>query len=311
MNNSSSIVSGQQLNALDLGQLQSLRNGVHADEAGAIRKSAQQFEALFTQMMLKSMREALPGDSGLGEQGDFYQGMYDQQLSLSLSSGKGMGLADLLVQQLTQAKSAAVTATATDASRSDFSPTLSQTNGVGLKSDLPSTADEAEAWPPTDAQDFIDKIRPHAERAAQALGVPARAIMAQAALETGWGKHVSRDSDGGSSYNLFGIKANKSWSGDRVQTATQEYSNGAFGSEQAAFRSYDSLGDAFDDYVGFLKDNPRYLNTLRADSVQGFAQGLQKAGYATDPGYAGKIVDVANSSNMSAALATARTRLSV
>jgi flagellar protein FlgJ len=308
MNNSSAIVSGQQLNALDLGQLQSLRNGVHADEAGAIRKSAQQFEALFTQMMLKSMRDALPGDSGLGEQGDFYQGMYDQQLSLSLSSGKGMGLADLLVQQLTKAKSAAVTPTAaTSSAAASQYKSIAATSDVQTDTQTPST----DAWPPTDAQDFIDKIRPHAERAAQALGVPARAIMAQAALETGWGKHVSRDGDGGSSYNLFGIKANKSWSGDRVQTATQEYSNGAFGSEQASFRSYDSLGDAFDDYVSFLKDNPRYLNALRADSVQGFAQGLQKAGYASDPGYAGKIVDVANSSNMSAALASARTRLSV
>ncbi|WP_428312303.1 flagellar assembly peptidoglycan hydrolase FlgJ [Hydrocarboniphaga sp.] len=307
MNNSSSILSGQQLNALDLGQLQSLRNGVHADEAGAIRKSAQQFEALFTQMMLKSMRDALPGDSGLGEQGDFYQGMYDQQLSLSLSSGKGMGLADLLVQQLTQAKSAAAPAAA------NAGAAASQYQSVAAKADVQASAPSGagEAWPPTDAQDFIDKIRPHAERAAQALGVPARAIMAQAALETGWGKHVSRDSDGGSSFNLFGIKANKSWSGDRVQTATQEYSNGAFAAERASFRSYDSLGDAFDDYVSFLKDNPRYLNALRADSVQGFAQGLQKAGYATDPGYAGKIVDVANSSNMSAALDSARNRISV
>jgi flagellar protein FlgJ len=303
----SSIASGQQLNALDLGQLQSLRTAVRADDSTALKKSAQQFEALFTQMMLKSMRDALPGDSSLGEQGDFYQGMYDQQLSLTLSSGKGLGLADMLVQQLTQsraASAAAATATTTSASAA-----LTTTSAKSASATTAASNDSD--WTSTDAQGFIDKIRPYAEKAAQALGVPARAIMAQVALETGWGKHVARDADGNASYNLFGIKASKSWDGDSVQTATQEFSNGAMNTEQASFRSYDSIESSFNDYVNFLKDNPRYLNALRADSVQGFAQGLQKAGYATDPGYAGKIVDVANSPNMSAALSSARARYSV
>lgn len=298
------IHTGPQLNALDLGQLQSLRTAARADDATALKQSAQQFEALFTQMMLKSMRDALPGDSSLGEQGDFYQGVYDQQLSLSLASGKGMGLADLLVQQLSQARSASAAAAHTASAAAD---TTTAASPAARSADAGGDSD----WPPRDAQSFIDRIRPHAEKAAQALGVPARAIMAQAALETGWGQHVSRANDGGSSFNLFGIKANRLWSGDSVQARTQEYSKGAFASEQAAFRSYDSLGDAFDDYVRFLKDNPRYLQALRADSVQGFAQGLQQAGYASDPGYAGKIVDVAYGSNMSAALSSARARLSV
>ena len=308
--NSSAVKSGAQLDALDLGQLQSLRTAARAHDDTALRKSAQQFEALFTQMMLKSMRDALPGDTTLGEQGDFYQGMYDQQLSLSLSSGKGMGLADLLVQQLTQARAASVPGA--DATKLPVSVTAAAAStGKSAAANEPATAVDAD-WPPSDAQDFIEKIRPHAEKAAQALGVPARAIMAQAALETGWGKHIARDGDGKASYNLFGIKANKSWSGERVQTATQEFRDGAFASEQAAFRSYDSLAASFDDYVSFLKDNPRYLNALRADSVQGFAQGLQKAGYATDPNYAGKIVGVAYGRNMSAALnAAAPTRYSV
>jgi flagellar protein FlgJ len=297
-----------QLNALDLGQLQSLRTSVRANDDTALRKSAQQFEALFTQMMLKSMRDALPGDTTLGEQGDFYQGMYDQQLSLSLSSGKGMGLADLLVQQLTQARAATVgSADATKLPVSVTAAAAATSMGTNKSTAaIETTAATTDAdWPPSDAQAFIDKIRPHAEKAAQALGVPARAIMAQAALETGWGQHVARDADGKASYNLFGIKANKSWSGERVQTATQEFRDGASRSEQAAFRSYDSLEASFDDYVSFLKDNPRYLDALRADSVQGFAQGLQKAGYATDPSYAGKIVGVAYGRNMSAALDTA------
>lgn len=303
--NSSAMNAAPQLNALDLGQLQSLRTAARADDADALKKSAQQFEALFTQMMLKSMRDALPGDTTLGAQGDFYQGMYDQQLALSLSSGKGTGLADLLVQQLTQARAAAVGGVDASKLPESIAPTGAASSS---QADGPDRGVERDAdWPPRDAQAFIDTIRPHAEKAAQALGVPVRAILAQAALETGWGRHVARDADGRPSYNLFGIKANKGWSGERVQTGTQEYRDGRFTDEQAAFRSYDSLQASFDDYVGFLQDNPRYLQALRADNVQDFAQGLQRAGYATDPGYAGKLVDVAYGRNMSAALAPAAT----
>lgn len=295
--------------ALDTQGFDAMRAQAAANPREAMKSAAKQFDAVFTQMMLKSMRDALPGDSTMGEQGDFYQGMYDQQLSLSLSSGKGMGLADMLVQQLTQARAANVGSAAAPGGAS-LSPALSSARSLGPKSDpQPATSDAN--WPPTDAQAFIDKIRPHAEKAAQELGVPARAIMAQAALETGWGKHLARDADGNASYNLFGIKASRNWSGDSVQTATQEYRNGEMNTEQASFRSYDSLEASFDDYVSFLKDNPRYLHALQADSVQGFAQGLQKAGYATDPGYAGKLVQVANGPNMSAALSSAAARYSV
>lgn len=346
----------QALNALDLGQLQTLRASAHRDEAGALRKSAEQFEALFTQMMLKSMRDALPGDSTLGSQGDLYQGMYDQQLSLTLAGGKGMGLADMLVRQLTQGRGEAVAMTqtllaprqsgasaspadgadSTLATRSalrslsaysafagnialDTAPEsgwteqqLAMLNAAALISDDPkaaakidsrtAVAAEQDNWEPGDAQGFIDAIRPHAERAARELGVPTRAILAQAALETGWGRHVARDADGQPGYNLFGIKANRSWNGERIEASTQEFRDGAFATEQADFRGYHSLSEAFDDYVSFLKDNPRYLQALKSEGVEGFASGLQRAGYATDPAYANKLVRVAYGRDMNQAL---------
>lgn len=289
------------VNALDFGQFAQLRASARADEAGAVRKAAQQFEGLFTQMLLKSMRAGLPGDSTMGSQGEFYQGMFDQQLSQSLSAGKGLGLADMLVRQLTQGQGAAE---AGDGSLGVEFPLALQSGSRAR----PAPAGDAGAtgvdgaWRPKSADEFIDAIRPHAEKAARELGVPARAIIAQAAIETGWGKHMPRHADGRTSFNLFGIKAH-GWDGETLSKRTQEFRNGSYGSEQAKFRSYDSLESAFGDYVSFLKENPRYVNALRADDVQGFAKGLQKAGYATDPAYAQKLVKVAYGRSMNTAYA--------
>lgn len=289
-------MSAQPVNALDFSQYAGMRAAAKQNDPAALKQAAQQFEALFTQMMLKSMRDALPGDSTLGSQGDFYTSLYDQQLSTTLASGKGMGLADLLVKQLAQSSSAPGAALASVNSASSiaaYSKTTeaSETRDVG-----------ASEWTPGDADGFLDAIRPHAEKAAQALGVPTRAIMAQAVLETGWGRRIPRDTDGRPTLNLFGIKAGGGWSGKTVEAGTQEYVDGEFRNEAASFRAYGSLSETFDDYVRFLSRNPRYVEALRHDSVGGFAQGLQKAGYATDPAYARKIVDVANSRDMSAAL---------
>lgn len=293
-------------NALDFSQYAGLRSAAQQNDPAALKKAAQQFEALFTQMMLKSMRDALPGDSTMGAQGDFYTSLYDQQLATSLSSGKGMGLADLLVRQLSQAQAAVA-----DASTG---PTAAQRSlgAFAYAGGSRASAASSQDWVAGDSQSFIDAIRPHAEKAARELGVPARAIMAQAALETGWGSHVARDAQG-RGYNLFGIKASAGWSGDRISSSTSEFRDGAMVGETADFRAYDSLASSFDDYVQFLKRNPRYAEALKAEGVDGFASGLQKAGYATDPAYAAKLLKVANSANMSDALNAsanpARTRL--
>jgi len=140
---------------------------------------------------------------------------------------------------------------------------------------------------------FVASVWPHAEKAARELGVDPRALVAQAALETGWGKrHIKRD-NGDSSHNLFGIKAT-GWSGERATTGTHEYVNGQRRNEVASFRAYGSVAESFGDYVRMLKNSPRYQSALKAGSdVRGFAQGLQRAGYATDPSYASKIAAIA------------------
>jgi peptidoglycan hydrolase FlgJ len=299
-------LSAQQLNALDFSQYAGLRAAAKQNDPAALKQAAQQFEALFTQMMLKSMRDALPGDSTLGAQGDFYTSLYDQQLSTTLASGKGMGLADLLVKQLAQSSDAAGAASASVNSASSIAAYSKTAKRAAI--DEPGEVGASE-WTPGDADSFLDAIRPHAEKAAQALGVPTRAIMAQAVLETGWGRRIPRDTDGRPTLNLFGIKAGSNWSGKTVETGTQEYVDGEFRDESARFRAYGSLSETFDDYVKFLSRNPRYVEALRKDSVGDFAQGLQKAGYATDPAYARKIVDVANSRDMSAALTRGKPRL--
>lgn len=270
----------------DLGAFAALKASARANDPAAVRKAAQQFEALFTQQLLKSARAASLGDDvlGGGQQTEFYQDMFDQQMSLHLSSGKGMGLADVLVKQM--AGTGATTSAAAESA--GYRPVTS------LARELISTPRrEAATVAPVakDAASFIDQIRPHAERAAAQLGVPAEAIMAQAALETGWGRHVPADTDGKPSFNLFGIKADAGWNGARLEKTTHELLGGRMQKVSAAFRSYDSVGEAFDDYANFLQSNRRYANVLRnGGDGAGFAQGLQDAGYATDPAYADKLL---------------------
>lgn len=145
-------------------------------------------------------------------------------------------------------------------------------------------------WPPRSPEDFIRALWPHAQQAGAELGVSPKVLLAQAALESGWGKQQIRHPDGRPSFNLFGIKAGKNWTGDAVRVSTLEYSGAASERRLERFRAYDSLSDAFADYTRLLKDNPRYQQALDAgDDHSGFADALQRAGYATDPGYAAKI----------------------
>ena len=150
---------------------------------------------------------------------------------------------------------------------------------------------------------FVAKIWPHARQAADALGVDPRALVAQAALETAWGKRLPSHGDGSSANNLFGIKAS-GWKGRSVSTGTHEYVAGVRRNETAAFRAYDSIGESFNDYVRLLKNNDRYAGALAAGTdVAGFARGLQRGGYATDPQYANKIAAIADGSTVTRALA--------
>ena len=276
--------------ATDFSQLASLKLAAQRNDPKALHQAAQQFEALFTEMLLKTSDETKFGDDLTGQQGDFYKDMFNQQMALHMSAGKGLGLADMLVRQLGGKHAGAAPAAAPGTTA------LQPTGGATTAS---AAANSGSA--PKSAQEFVDAIRPQAEKAAAELGIPARALIAQAALETGWGQHMAKQqATGNSDVNLFGVKAQVGWSGASQTRQTTEFQNGRWTSEQANFRSYGSISASFDGYVKFLKDNPRYADALRSGNVQGFAQGLQKAGYATDPHYAQKLMKVAYGRQMAA-----------
>jgi flagellar protein FlgJ len=274
----------------DFQGLTALKAGAREQSPEALRAVAKQFEALFLQMMLKSMREAGEGDPLFdGEQTELYRDMYDKQLSLDMSE-KGIGLADVLVRQL-QMQSGDKPAVGKELTvpqrlNSVFSPAVAA--AVAGKATA-VTADEIAASP----EAFIQRLWPLAEKAAAKIGASPEALLAQAALETGWGKAVIRRPDGSSSHNLFNIKADRRWDGEGVAKQTLEYRDGVAAKEVGRFRAYDSFAASFDDYVNFLQSNPRYAEALRrTDDPKAFVRSLQDAGYATDPAYARKIGNI-------------------
>jgi flagellar protein FlgJ len=386
----------------DLNRLNQLKVG-DKDSDGNMRKVAQEFESLFLNEMLKSMRsatEALGQDNPLNTPAaKQYQEMYDQQLAVSMSrEGGGIGLADVLLRQMSKTKSTAAAAlpgatevlktptpTAIAAGTSAQGGPLTRLNGqrplwasravdpqkatdgtvhndrallnqrrlslpskltdrllVGIvpsaesaaiatnKTALPGRTTaaldavikgdwqagqhysvprgrmqiyaRAMAQPPLaparqtfrSADEFVATMLPMAQQAAERIGVDPRYLVAQAALETGWGKSVMRQQDGTSSHNLFGIKAGSSWKGAQARAITSEFRDGEMVKETAEFRSYDSYQDSFHDLVTLLQSNNRYQEVLKsADNPEQFVRELQKAGYATDPDYASKISQIA------------------
>ncbi len=276
----------------DFQGLARLRAQARQESPQALREAAQQVEALFLQMMLKSMREASTGEGIMdNEQTKMFQGMYDQQLGIELSKGKGLGLADSLVRQLGRAEPLPQDGPrqlTLDRTRLQLSTPAIQSGGQ--LPELRTGQAKSDAWRPQSPQEFVQDLWPHAQRAAQQLGTRPEVLIAQSALETGWGRSVMRHPDGESSHNLFGIKADKHWDGERVYSRTMEFRDGHMQRERAAFRSYDSLEQSFNDYVNFIQQNPRYGRALEqaADGAR-YVRELQEAGYATDPEYADKI----------------------
>ena len=254
-----------------------------------IHEVARKLEGQFAQMMIKCMREAGFGDSLFPGENQIFRDMYDQQIATAMSQGRGLGLAPMIARQLG----------ATDAA----TPTMPDTITLDTLTVRPDAAcDEVEQVASADPtkyarntpERFVAEIWGHAQKAAKELGVDPRALVAQAALETGWGKRQIKTGEGGSAHNLFGIKAT-GWKGERARTATHEYVDGVKRTETADFRAYASPAESFADYVRLLKSNPRYQQALAAGKdIAGFARGLQRAGYATDPTYANKIASIAN-----------------
>jgi flagellar protein FlgJ len=263
-----------------------LRSSARANEPGALKEAAKQFESLFTKMLLKSMREANEsfGDSLFGsEQTKFYEGMFDDQLAVQLSQGRGLGLADMLVRQLTGGSSQASAPGAGDS--------LLPAPGA---SDLKAVSSSPEPIA-SSKQEFIRQMLPHAQKAAREIGVDPHALLAQAALETGWGKSVPCTTAGDCSFNLFGIKAGSQWSGATVNVPTLEFEDGIAVKKVERFRAYDSAAASFADYAKLIGGSPRYENARGSGSdIASFAAALQQGGYATDPNYARKIVAVAD-----------------
>jgi flagellar protein FlgJ len=306
-----------------------LKRAAGNNDPAAIRTVAEQFESMFTRMMLKSMRDASGPDPMFGsDQEQMYQGMADDQLAVQLSKGKGFGLADMLVRQLQRmgvkgadaaANGAGATgATATGKLTSDANATSAAgttavgklTGGVNATSAPGSAAPGAKAAAAYSAtqrasttssiasdaakNNFIQDLWPQAQEAGQLLGVDPRHLIAQAALETNWGRSMPQDTNGRSSNNLFGIKAPAGWSGAAVTSDTQEFQDGAATNIPAQFKAYATPAQSFQDYVALLRNNPRYSGALNTGGdVQAFATGLQRGGYATDPDYANKIAAVA------------------
>lgn len=287
-------MAGNQPNiAIDSRSLDSLRLQARQSPDQAAKAAAQQFEAIFLQTLLKSMRDASPQDGPMdSEQTKMYTTMLDQQLAQSLSS-KGMGLADVMLRQLMRNR-AAVTGV------EGVPPTDQMPAGVRGAMPVPGTAAVTAGAAATRAgtEDFLRQMKEHAVEASTATGIPARFLLGHAALESGWGKNEIRKADGGQSFNLFGIKAGRNWNGPTVDAMTTEYVGGVPRKMVQKFRAYTSYAESFQDYARLLRGNPRYADVLKQGDSAGFAQGLQRAGYATDPQYADKLTRVINSTRL-------------
>ena len=343
--------------SIDPKEIDSLRQSARQNSPDAIKAVAKQFEGLFLNMVMKSMRAATPQDGPMdSEQGKMFTSMLDQQMSQNLAK-RGVGLADVLTRQLmanrgvqpaapgtggaespaattldpsipglpraaVQAQARAEAVRNDPAAASGFQANLQQALESGIPGVLkavltgvrPGAAANALAsatgavsnaiagvigdGKPRGTQAphvraFEERLSAHAEEASRTTGVPAKFMLGQAALESGWGKREILTADGSSSHNVFGIKAGASWKGKVVETATTEYVNGVPERRIERFRAYDSYADAFRDYAKTLTNNPRYQTVLaNATDLKGFAQGLQRAGYATDPNYAAKLTRI-------------------
>jgi flagellar protein FlgJ len=294
----------------DLKGLDNLRAAAKSGDEGALEEAAKQFEAIFVQMLLKSMRKAQEAlsdkDSPFNsEQVKFYRDMHDQQVATDLSTQGSIGLADIIVQQMSINKGVMPAS----AVRSDGDLSILNRNAVLMRQSAENTASALNsdgAKPATkqaafeSPQSFVSSLYPQAQAAAERLGIEAKALIAQAAVETGWGKYMIHQGDGNNAHNLFGIKADRRWNGDKAIVDTIEFTNDLPQKQQAAFRSYNSFEESLHDYVDFVKSNPRYQEAQeKTDSVKDYFKALQQAGYATDPQYADKIMSVYNSSTMS------------
>ncbi len=316
----------------DFNALAGLKAEAKKDSPEALKAVAKQFEALFLNNILKSMRAGKLSDGLLdSQQSDSYNEMYDQQLAVHLSGNPGVGLADLIVKQLspkdaTQNTEGSFNRPTNNQALSGSSAEISSASGItgvvkpqtnkvdswintdteGTKTIINSYINNGDSQnnmteipfrnanaKPSSTDDFIRQLLPHAKQAAKELGIDPKVILAQAALETGWGRSLIKNSNGSTSFNLFNIKADKSWTGKQAQVSALEFDQGIAKKVSSGFRAYSSFKESFSDYVDFIKTNPRYGDALKqVANGERYLQELQQAGYATDPNYANKIMTI-------------------
>jgi flagellar protein FlgJ len=354
-------------------ELDRLRAAAAEKDPAAIDTVARQFEGLFAQMLVDSMRQASFGDPLFGDQNGIYRELHDRELAQRLTAGSGLGIAEMLRRQFgagaTQNDGAGTKSVAAaeasdearlalafapaglrlppqtrnpapvdsasvgvespravgalsrivaesqlasalggepDAVRGLFQPAPARDKPPAAAPSAPS-ARAGERSEPVTPEAFVARIWPHAERAGRALGVDPRLLVAQSALETGWGRKIMRADTGASSHNVFGIKATGGWEGARATQATLEFRDGELRRERAQFRAYDDFGQSFDDYVALIGNSPRYREALAvAHDSRRYAEALERAGYATDPKYAEKLTAIASGPTLNRALAALR-----
>lgn len=281
--------------AWDAQSLNELKAKAGQDPQANLRPVARQVEGMFVQMMLKSMREALPKD-GLfsSDQTRLYTSMYDQQIAQQMTAGKGLGLAEEMVKQMQAQKEPSATVAQVPMKFDLQTVTSFQNDALTqmVRKALPKTSGGSDAPLSGNSKDFLAKLALPAQVASEQSGIPHHLILAQAALESGWGQRQIRRENGEPSYNLFGVKASGNWKGPVTEITTTEFENGEAKKVKAKFRVYGSYLEALSDYVGLLTRNPRYAAVTNASTAEQGAQALQNAGYATDPQYARKLTNM-------------------
>ena len=274
--------------ATDSRSLDNLKLQAGQKDPAAIQEAAKQFESLFMREMLKSMREATM-KSGLLDSagGDLGTDMLDQQLSVQMSGQPG-GLSEAIARQLSRQMGVAEPTFSVPSTLS--LPQVTGRAGVATKAAVSPINTTTPA--PKGRDDFVQHLSSTAEAVAKESGIPASFMLGQAGHETGWGKSAIKKADGSDSFNLFGIKATKGWTGKVAEVTTTEYIDGKPRKVTAKFRAYDSYEESFRDYARLIKESPRYEkaeSVAKTGSAVAYAAALQKAGYATDPEYARKL----------------------
>jgi flagellar protein FlgJ len=319
--------------AADVQAARDLRTKFRTDKEAGVKAAAQEFEALFLQMMLKSMRATTDQDTLMDSDASrFFTGMLDEQVAQDISRTGSVGLAQALEEQLSRRVSGVHTGADTDADASDEAGETNRDLGAALKAatisaarghDLPlsalqnlqatleratvnraarsdtTTAKETTAATP---KEFVRQMWPHAVEASRDTGIPPQFLIAHAALESGWGQRDIKNADGSPSHNLFGVKAGANWQGKSAEVTTTEYENGAPVVQKARFRAYESYAESFADYARLLVNSPRYGGVIGSQDGTEFARRLQQAGYATDPKYAEKLAAIINGPTLRQAL---------